>query len=159
MTTANTSQVAVQGAPAAIEGRDASTSHSSADHARSEAGWASRISTPTYALAVSTTSLLATGVVLGVRGRRELDRLDAHCDGLGCDHGDVTRGRRLYVAADVMLGVSAGFLLATLWSYFARDRESDPRSFGTAHDASTTRYLPSLSVTPQRGMLAWSASF
>jgi hypothetical protein len=58
-----------------------------------------------------------------------------------------------------MLGVSAGFLLATLWSYFARDRESDPRSFGTAHDASTTRYLPSLSVTPQRGMLAWSASF
>jgi hypothetical protein len=158
MTAANTTEVAAQVSPALPVARDEASGRSPAG-APANDGWASHISASTYALSASTLSFLTTGVALGVRGRRELDHLHERCDEHACGHGDAALGRRLYVAADVMLGLSAGFALAAVWSFFVGDRESDQRSFHTAHGASATRYAPSFSMAPRRGMLAWSASF
>lgn len=153
MTAANTIEVAPRATPAAPYQGDESAARSTLPSPVRDS-WASRISGSTYALSASTLSFLVTGVALGVRGRRELSHLQERCGELPCGHGDATLGRRLYVAADVMLGLSAGFALATLWSFFVGDRESDPRSFHTVHSGA-----PRLSIAPQGGTLAWSASF
>lgn len=75
-----------------------------------------------YALGGAALAVLASGVGLGVAGKRELDRLEGSCGSdRDCGSADTERGRRLYLAADVAFGVG-GALAVAATSLFIVDR-------------------------------------
>jgi hypothetical protein len=118
-----------------------------------------QVSLPTYVLAAGALSMLAAGVGLAVSGRHALDEFRDRCAARGCDHDDGAHGRRLYVAADVTLALSAGFLAAALWSYFAQDHAPEKSPWQGAPSKTRLRQLPSLSVADKSAALSWGVRF
>lgn len=104
-----------------------------------------------YVLGGSSLALLGTGIGLGVAGRRELDDLRRVCSDRDCGGADGARGRRLYVAADVAFGLSAGLAVAAAWLYFA--------GFGGERLLASRARGPRLSVSGKGGALAWVGAF
>lgn len=72
---------------------------------------------PAHVLAGGALLSLGTGLILGAIGKRSLDRLEDACMAGECSESERTRGRRLYVGADVAFAVSAGLALAATFLY------------------------------------------
>ena len=77
-----------------------------------------------YGLAGGALAALASGVITGAVGKRELGRKERQCEARACSADDVARGKRLYIGADIAFGVAGALAVAATWLFIVTHRRT-----------------------------------